>query len=271
MAPMDDASLDKAAAMLLQARRGRVPIAALPLDCRPDTEADAYTIQERHVAGLLADHGGEIIGYKAGCTNVMAQQQLGLSSPFAGALLSAFVMPGLPPRGVEISSRDGFMRMIEAEIGFRLDRDLAHTGASYTAETVRPALATAFGSIEVVDSRYEDWTTAGAPQLIADNACTGFWLYGEELTDFSHIDLTNHPVSVRRNGVLAERGTSANVLDNPLNVAAWLANHLIARGSCLKAGQFITTGTMIAVNGAEKGDKVEADFGSLGVVSVRFS
>ncbi|MFP6708933.1 MAG: hydratase, partial [Alphaproteobacteria bacterium] len=66
------------------------------------------------------------------------------------------------------------------------------------------------------------------------------------------IDLANHPVQVYRNGVRAEQGNSANVLGNPLNVAAWLANHLISRGSCLKSGQLITTGTMIAVNGGGK-------------------
>jgi len=264
---MDTTHQDAAAALLLGARRDFQRLTALPDDCQPDNEADAYGIQDRFVAQMLADHGGEIVGYKAGCTNVTAQQQLGLSSPFAGPLCSFFVMTS----PAVISSDVGFMRMIEAEIGFRLDRDLPDTGSPYTAQTVRPALGSAFGAIEVVDSRYQDWTTAGAPQLIADNVCTGFWLYGEESTDFSHIDLANHPVQVYRNGVRAEQGNSANVLGNPLNVAAWLANHLISRGGGLTSGQLITTGTMIAVNGAEKGDKVAADFGPLGMVEVTFT
>jgi 2-keto-4-pentenoate hydratase len=260
---MDGAQQDRAAALLMEARRGS-RLAALPDDCRPDNEADAYGIQDRYVALMLAEHGGHIVGYKAGCTNVTAQRQLGLSSPFAGPLCSFFVMTS----PADISADAGFMRMIEAEIGFRLDRDLPDTGTPYTAESVRPALGTAFGAIEVVDSRYEDWTTAGAPQLIADNACTGFWLYGEESADFEPIDLTGHPVQVTRNGQRAEQGSSANVLGNPLNVAAWLANHLISRGDCLRSGQLITTGTMIAVNGAEKGDRIAADFGALGIVEV---
>ena len=264
---MDGAQHDRAAALLMEARRGHRAIAALPDDCRPDNEADAYAIQDRYVALMLAAHGGHVIGYKAGCTNVTAQRQLGLSSPFAGPLCSFFVMTS----PASISTDAGFMRMIEAEIGFRIDRDLPDTGAPYTAQTVRPALGSAFGAIEVVDSRYQDWTTAGGPQLIADNVCIGFWLYGEESTDFDHIDLANHPVQVYRNGALAEPGNSANVLGNPLNVAAWLANHLISRGGCLTSGQLITTGTMIAVNGAEKGDKVAADFGPLGMVEVTFT
>ncbi|MFP6747352.1 MAG: fumarylacetoacetate hydrolase family protein [Alphaproteobacteria bacterium] len=263
---MDDGQTERAAALLLRAWRDHERIAALPDDCRPGDEAAAYAVQDRFVAGMMAEKGGGIIGYKAGCTNVTAQRQLGLSSPFAGPLLSAFVMPS----PAEISADDGFMRMIEAEIGFRLGRDLTDTGTPYTAATVRPALAAAFGAIEVVDSRYEDWTSAGGPQLIADNVCTGFWVHGEESTNFANIDMADHAVQVRRNGVLAERGTSANVLGNPLNVAAWLANHLIERGSSLKSGQLITTGTMIAVNGAEKGDRIQADFGPLGTVEVSF-
>jgi 2-oxo-3-hexenedioate decarboxylase/2-keto-4-pentenoate hydratase len=263
---MQSPQLDQAALLLMRARLDRQRIAALPDHCRPSDEAQAYLIQDRYVDRMLAHYGGGIIGYKAGCTNVTAQRQLGLTSPFAGPLLSAFVLNS----PAAISAEDGFMRMIEAEIGFRLGRDLPPAGAPYEAATVAPALATAFGAIEVVDSRYDDWTTAGAPQLIADNVCTGFWVYGDEFTNIDSLDLANHPVRVRRNGVWAEQGSSANVLDNPLHVVAWLANHLIARGAWLKSGQLLTTGTMIAVNGAEKGDTIEADYGALGSVQVSF-
>ena len=264
---MDSQELDRAATLLMQARLDRRRIAALPDDCRPTEGPWAYDIQDRYVDLMLDHYGGSIVGYKAGCTNVTAQQQLGLSSPFAGPLLSPFVLTS----PAVISTNDGFMRMIEAEIGFRLGQDLPTADTPYTAATVRPTLSTAFGSIEVVDSRYEDWTTAGAPQLIADNVCTGFWVYGTESSDIEALDLARHPVQVRRNGIAAEQGSSANVLDNPLNVVAWLANHLLARGITLKAGNLLTTGTMIAVNAAEKGDIVEADFGSLGLVSVSFT
>ena len=264
---MDAVQINRAADLLLRARLDRRRMAALPGDCCPRDEAEAYQVQDRFVDRLLTQHGGGIIGYKAGCTNVTAQRQLGLNSPFAGPLLSALA----PTSPAEISAEAGFMRMIEAEIGFRLGRDLPATGAPYDAASVRPALAAAFGAIEVVDSRYEDWTTAGAPQLIADNVCMGFWVYGEETTDLDSLDFADHGVQVRRNGVAAENGNSANVLDNPLNSAAWLANHLCARGTSLQAGQLITTGTMIAVNGAEKGDVVEADFGTLGTVRVGFT
>ncbi len=271
LSQMDAVQINRAADLLLQARLEHQAMAALPDACRPRDEAEAYQVQDRFVDRLLADHGatngGGIIGYKAGCTNITAQRQLGLSSPFAGPLLAALARTS----PTEIPAEAGFMRMIEAEVGFRLGRDLPTTSTPYDAASVRPALATVFGAIEVVDSRYEDWTTAGAPQLIADNVCMGFWVYGAESANLDSLDLADHGVQVRRNGVEAEKGNSANVLGNPLNSAAWLANHLCTRGTSLKAGQLITTGTMIAVNNAQKGDVVEADFGTLGVVTVSFT
>ena len=75
-------------------------------------------------------------------------------------------------------------------------------------------------------------------------------------------------MQVYRNGSAAEIGSSANVLGNPMNVVTWLANHMINRGNHLRSGQFITTGTMIEVNAAGEGDKIEADFGTLGVVEI---
>ncbi|MEE1555819.1 MAG: hydratase, partial [Alphaproteobacteria bacterium] len=88
---MDAVQINRAADLLLRARHERQAMAALPDTCRPRDEAEAYQVQDRFVDRLLADHGAKdgsgIIGYKAGCTNVTAQRQLGLSSPFAGPLL----------------------------------------------------------------------------------------------------------------------------------------------------------------------------------------
>ena len=34
-------------------------------------------------------------------------------------------------------------------------------------------------SIEIVDSRYIDWTSIGVNNIIADNAAHAHWIYGE--------------------------------------------------------------------------------------------
>ena len=110
---------EQAPECLMEARRGRSRLRHLPASCSPDDEKEAYLVQDQYVSAMLSEFGGEIVGYKAGCTNVTAQEQLGLSSPFSGPLLSAFVRTS----PTVISSEDGFMQMIEAEIGFRLGLD----------------------------------------------------------------------------------------------------------------------------------------------------
>ena len=63
----------------------------------------------------------------------------------------------------------------------------------------------------------------------------------------------------------------ANVLGNPVNSLAWLANHLSARGYEMKAGQWVTAGAATGPIPAPVGSTMSADFGPLGVVSVRFT
>ena len=162
------------------------------------------------------------------------------------------------------------MRMIEAEIGFRVRHELPADGAPYDAVSVSGAIGETLPAIEVVDSRYLDWSSAGAPQLIADNGATGFWVYGDAVPGLGGIDPEDHAVQLYRNGEKAETGNASNVLGSPLNVLAWLANHLADHGRPLQAGDLVTTGTTIAVSPAFEGDEVVADFGSLGPVSVRF-
>ena len=59
---MNDDAIDRAAALLLSARRDRRALDALPEDLRPADADTAYAIQDSHVAGL----GGAVVGWKVG-------------------------------------------------------------------------------------------------------------------------------------------------------------------------------------------------------------
>ena len=59
---------------------------------------------------------------------------------------------------------------IEAEFDFVMGRALAPRDAPYTREDVRAAVASVHPAIEVPDSRYTDWLSMKAPDLIGDNA-----------------------------------------------------------------------------------------------------
>ena len=124
--------------------------------------------------------------------------------------------------------------------------------------------------IEIVDSRFDDWLTIGAPSLIADNACNAAWVKGHPVTDWQSIDLAAQIVCVTVNGELLREGSGSNVLGHPLNALEWLVNSLSARGLGLKAGQYVTTGVTTEVYMAERGDRITADFGPVGSVDLTF-
>jgi 2-keto-4-pentenoate hydratase len=69
----------------------------------------------------------------------------------------------------------------------------------------------------------------------------------------------------------SREGTGANVLGDPRIALTWLANQLSSLGITLEKGQVVTTGTCMVPLEIEPGDAVDADFGVLGRVLMRFS
>jgi 2-keto-4-pentenoate hydratase len=241
------------------------PIASLPADLAPRTLAEGYEIQDRLVQRLIERHGGRPIGYKIACTSELAQKALCVDGPFFGVLLSH----SSHTSGAKLRGSDFTVRCTEAEFAFEMAQDVP-TGRTYTADSIREFIAAALPSIEVVDHRYHDWKTVGAPSLLADNAIHGAWVFGEPYAGWRNIDFATHPVSLTINGAKTLTGTGAAVLGNPLNVVAWLANELPRFGRRLRRGDRITTGVTTDIYLAKPGDKLTADFGPLGQVAMEF-
>jgi len=65
-------------------------------------------------------------------------------------------------------------------------------------------------------------------------------------------------------------GRGKNVLGDPRVALAWLANELSGLGITLRAGEVVTTGTCHPPLPIQSGDRMDADFGVLGRVSVGF-
>jgi 2-keto-4-pentenoate hydratase len=254
------------AELLAQARVNHKRLPELPAAIRPKTPAEAYIVQDGLIDQLLAHYGGSVIGYKVACTNVTAQRQLNVDAPFCGRLLSAFFFES--PARVDASKF--FMRVVEAEFAFEMARDLPPTTAPRSRNEIAAAVKGVLPGIEIVDSRFDDWTTIGAPSLIADNACNAAWVKGRLVTEWQAIDLAAQAVRVTVNGKVLREGTGSNVLGHPLNALEWLVNNLSARGLGLQAGQFITTGVTTEVYMAERGDRITADFGPVGSVDLAF-
>ena len=100
----------------------------------------------------------------------------------------------------------------------------------YDAESIRPFIGELVPGVEIVDHRYKDFTKVGGNALIADNAIHGACILGEAVENWQDVDLGRHAVELIINRKSWSKGSGENVLGSPLNVMAWLANHLQSRG-----------------------------------------
>ncbi|MBM3518627.1 MAG: hydratase [Alphaproteobacteria bacterium] len=251
----------RAAALLAAARARRRPLPGLPPDCRPETLADAYAIQNLVVKGL-----GAPVGWKVGATSQGAQKLLATDEPFRGRLIEGHCHRS----PATLSRADFFLGIVEIEHAFRMARDLPPLGAPYDAAAVVTAVEAHLPAFEIIDSRYTEWTTRGALQLIADNGVGGSFVMGEPWRGWRHVDLARHPVAIVRNGSQVSVGSGERVLGHPLKSLAWLANDLASSGLGLRAGDIVTTGSCADIIAAEAEDLFVGDFGTLGRVELRF-
>jgi 2-keto-4-pentenoate hydratase len=258
-------SATAAAEYLDELRQAQTPVAALPEEFRPRTLAEGYEIQARLVEMLLAKNHSQRIGYKIACTSELAQKALGVDGPFFGVLMTHSTKQS----PAKLRAADFTVRCTEAEFAFEMGDDVPQ-GRTYDANSIRDYIASALPSIEVVDHRYRDWKTVGAPSLLADNAIHGAWVPGAPYAGWRDLDFTTHPVAFTVNRTRTLTGSGAAVLGNPLNVLAWLANELQRFGGRLRRGDRVTTGVTTDIYLAKAGDHLAADFGALGRVEMEF-
>jgi len=261
---MDEAAADRASELLSRCWRKGEVIEALPAPLRPASRPEGYAIQAR----IEASSGKPLFGWKIAATSLAGQQHIGVDGPLAGRLLAERVYGD----GDEVPLRANRMRVAECEFAFRMGRDLLPRPAPYERDDVLNAVADLHLAIEVPDSRYKDFVTAGGPQLIADNACAHLFVLGPIAPpSWRGLDLAAHRVVAKVGRRYDREGIGANVLGHPLIGLTWLANELSSLGVPLASGQVVTTGTCMKPLEIEAGDEVSVDYGVLGQVRCRFA
>lgn len=257
---MDNASAGAASDLLFETWQTGAVIKALPVGLRPTDRRQAYLIQ----AQIEMRSNKPLFGWKIAATSTAGQRHIGVDGPIAGRLLAERVFGA----GDVIPFGANRMRVAEAEFAFYMERDLRPRIEPYGVKEVVDAVGALHLAIEIPDSRYEDFVSAGAPQLIADNACAHLFVLGPKApAGWRELDLASYEVTGRIDGRLQCDGVGANVLGDPRIALTWLANELSAHGITLAAGQIVTTGTCVTPMEIRPGDVVSADFGLLGRVS----
>jgi 2-keto-4-pentenoate hydratase len=167
----------------------------------------------------------------------------------------------LPARGFHLIG-------IECEIGFRIDQTLAQRDKPYSRDEVLAAVSL-HPTIEVVDSRYQDFRSLDRLQVLADNFSNGALAYGAAAAGWQGMDLVHPPIAVTADGKPFAECTGLRAGD-PIGLLVELVNHVAKQRGGMPAGTFVTTGTHTGMVFTEPGVTIRAEYGPLGRVEVAF-
>jgi 2-keto-4-pentenoate hydratase len=227
---------------------------------------DAYAVQDEWTRIRLAG-GDRIIGRKIGLTSKAMRRMANVDEPDYGSLWGSRYYPATFGRA-ELPPDTFIQPRVEGELAFLLQADL--TGGHVTPQDVMVATAAVAPSIEVVDSRIEDWKV-GLADTIADNASYGGFVVGPWSATLRYQDLRTIGMVLWQNGEVVETGAGAAALDSPARAVAWLANKLHGFGIALEAGSIVLSGALSAAPDAAAGDVFQLQMTGLSPLTVSFS
>ena len=154
-----------------------------PTACGPPTRAEGYEA----AAAVARLSGSDVAGWKIAATSEAGQRHINVDGPIIGRILKSRL---LAP-GASVALGDNIMRVAEAEFAFGFASDLPARAEPYSQDEAIGAVGSLHLSIEVPDSRYQDFTKVGAAQLIADTACASWLVLGPAVDrPWRHLDLS---------------------------------------------------------------------------------
>jgi 2-keto-4-pentenoate hydratase len=250
---MDKLSIDRAAAILVKARRSMEPLTGLPDALKPRTITEAHAIQDAVTSQL----GKLIGGFKA--------MKPANDEPTRGVIYGGTLFPS--PASIPAVSVP--QCGVEGEVAFVFHRDLPARATPYSRNEVA-AVVDACAAIEVVHSRY----AAGAPvtnlEKLADSISNGAFVYDLPHAAWRDLPLGKLHVTLTVNGETVLDQDGGHPTGDPLGVAVVLANLWREKGG-VRAGQFVTCGSFTGLKFLQPGDVCGVRFEGLGAAEVTFA
>jgi 2-oxo-3-hexenedioate decarboxylase len=208
--------------------------------------------------------GERPVGRKIGFTNMTIWDQFNVSAPIFGPMYDSTVRP----LGEPFRTADLMEPRIEPEIAFRL---ATAPRPGMTPEELITCVSGVCAGFEMVQSIFASWMFEAA-DTVAAFGLHGAFLHGPML-DLSPEDrkdwvvgLARLETTLRRNGVVADKGHARNILGGGPLVALGQLADLLARmpdALPLKEGDVVTTGTLTQALPVHPGETWQASFEGL--------
>ncbi len=241
---------------LLNARRTGVPVNDLPVDLMPASDEEAFVVQD-----FIMQAYGEIGGWKIGARGADATPSFGpMPLLYMGENGALFRGPLHRLHGVE------------AEIAFRIGKDLPVRTAPYTREEVIAAIESCHPAIEVLESAFTDPKAVPREAMLADLQMNGGFVAGPAVPQWQTINWAVEHVTLAIDGSIRVENIGSNPGGSDLlRLLMFLANEGQPRTHGLKAGAWVTTGSWTGATWATAHSGVTATFVHAGQVGLQFA
>jgi len=247
------AGISKATRLLVEARNTRKP--AETGDLALHKESEAYRVQDEVWAEFWP--GTRPVAWKVGGPSDKVEPT------------AAPIAPGTLMRSpASVIGASMHMIGVEAEVAFRLAKDLPPRSRPYSARSVAAAVGEILVTIELCDTRLANWKKATGLWMLADFQNSSGLVEGSGTKEWQKIDFLQQEVEFRI-GERTVKAKGAHSFGNPMRLLPWLAAHCGKRGMGLHAGDIITTGAWTGLEIARPGDKVTATFPGIGEATVK--
>lgn len=240
-------------ARLAAAHRGgvRIPYADAPA---PVNLVAAYATQARLAESLGATVGGWKVGIRPDGTPMTAPI-------YAHLVRDSGATWALPASGPLV---------VEVELAFRLEDDLPPRPEPWTRDEVVEAVGQVLVGIELIHWRFEGDDPPPFLPFLADNLGNAGYVIGEATRGFRALDLARRRCRVSVDADLAHDAIGGHPQDDPwAPLLACLDQGLMGLGG-FRAGQFVTTGSLIVPLRPARRTVVRAELAGIGSVAATF-
>lgn len=248
---------------VLKAKNSFVQTDIISVESPNMTQTEAYDLQYEILDKYLAK-GYKVEGYKMG--GAVAKDAEGFK-PIHAYMLDAnhIAIDSV----IDVKNFPGGQTMVEGEIGFIMGADLPN-GAK-TKEEALAAVESVIGAVEFAQpltvAPKNDPEGMSTSHLIAGGVGHAGFIVGEVFADPKSFDFENETVKCFVNNELVTTGSSSAIFGTPVNALYHLANLLLERGTYLKKGQVIITGSTFQNPTLDGPASVRLEFSTLGNIT----
>ncbi len=222
--------------------------------------SNAYEIQKVSIDYAIKN-GDPLIGWKMGLTSIAKQKSVNVDEPIYGRLTQSMELQ------TSVLKMEGTIHpRVEPEIAFVLNKPLF--GSDITAEDVWNATEYIVPALEVIDSRYKNFSFT-LTDVVADNASSSKFILGEKTYSPTYTAWEQINVELYKNGEKVQSGISSDVLNHPVESVVKLVKMISKNGYQLDAGMIILTGGITEAVHVGAGDLIEAHFEGLENMTLR--